>query len=77
MELLATKKLWLSAGDLAKELSIGKSTVYSLAATGAFGCPLTLTDRRGGALRFHRSCVEKYLRERLDATAADLGIFEE
>jgi len=74
MDLLQSRKLWLSAADLARELSVGKSLIYQLAAEGRFGVPLQLTDRRGGALRFHRDCVTRYIVDRMNATAFDLGI---
>lgn len=76
MELLSSKKLWLSANDLAKELGVGKTLIYEMAARGAFGVPLQLSARRGGALRFHRDKVIGYIQARLAATAEDLGIFD-
>ena len=74
MEYLKTQRLWLSAGDISRELGVPKSTIYTWGAQGLLGVPLRVSGKQRGALRFHRSAVVKMIEQRLTEMAEATGI---
>jgi predicted DNA-binding transcriptional regulator AlpA len=74
MDLLISKKLWLTARDLQREFGCSRSTIYALAAAGFFGVPLRLGSRPGAGLRFHREDVLRAIEARREELSAELGI---
>ena len=72
--LLSSDRPWWSPKDIRVEFGIAKSTVYDLIASGAFGCPIKLTDRPGSSIRVRRKYVESFVANRLAAMSYQSGI---
>ncbi len=73
LQMLVTKRLWLSGPDLAHEFGVSPSTAYEWMGSGIFGQPLKIK----GATRIHRQHVIRYIEKSRSKVGEELGILSD